>query len=389
MIRDSFEKLRFYCEQRNFTGWDPYDGLNSQLLRGLQLHRSKFFRIAIIQFNKKSPINLRRLLLVPDGENPKGIALFLSGYCNLYRYEPKVEYVEKIQYLSSRLIALASRGYSGYCWGYNFDWQSRAFFLPKYTPTVVATSFAAYALMDAYDILKDEKLLNCAISSKKFVINDLNRTFLNGRLFFSYSPLDKSVVYNASLLGCRLLARIYAYTGEKELIRLAREGVAACVEKQNDDGSWYYGEMNIQKWIDSFHTGYNLESIYEYMKYANDSSFQTSFDKGMRFYKEHFFTNEGIPKYYHDRIYPIDPHSLAQYIRTIYVSQQLNEEKEKIRLSLLWIIKNMQSSRGYFYFNKKKYYTIRIPYMRWVQAWMFYAMSHCLIELEDESGSDR
>ena len=35
---------------------------------------------------------------------------------------------------------------------------------------------------------------------------------------------------------------------------------AAC-EGQNKDGSWVYGMLPVQSWIDSFHTGYNLDAI--------------------------------------------------------------------------------------------------------------------------------
>ena len=33
-------------------------------------------------------------------------------------------------------------------WGYNFDWQSRNFFAPRGTPTIVPTAFAARALIE-------------------------------------------------------------------------------------------------------------------------------------------------------------------------------------------------------------------------------------------------
>ena len=48
--------------------------------------------------------------------------------------------------------------YSGACWGYNFDWQARRFFISKdYTPTVVATTFCVEALFKAYELTKEEK----------------------------------------------------------------------------------------------------------------------------------------------------------------------------------------------------------------------------------------
>jgi hypothetical protein len=52
-----------------------------------------------------------------------------------------------------------------------------------------------------------------------------------------------------------------------------------------------------------------------------------------------------------------------------------NERKELINKVLNWTINNMQSKKGYFYFQKKKGITSKIAYMRWAQAWMFYAFS--------------
>jgi hypothetical protein len=54
-----------------------------------------------------------------------------------------------------------------------------------------------------------------------------------------------------------------------------------------------------------------------------------------------------------------------------------------------WTIKNMQHPSGYFYYQKKKYFSSRIPYMRWAQAWMFYAMSYYLLLKNREQKHER
>jgi len=38
----------------------------------------------------------------------------------------------------------------------------------------------------------------------------------------------------------------------------------------------------------------------------------------------------------------------------------------------------MQDKNGYFYYQLKKGISSKIPYMRWAQAWMFYALSEYL-----------
>lgn len=128
----SFRKLKFYCEKEHYKGWDPYDGLNSKVFQTLPFKKFYIGRLAWIQGFKRSPINFRKILGVPKEHNSKGIALFLYGYCSLYDmaksntniYGTEEELLAKINTLAELLISLISKGYSGACWGYNFDWQN-------------------------------------------------------------------------------------------------------------------------------------------------------------------------------------------------------------------------------------------------------------------------
>jgi hypothetical protein len=382
-ISISFKKLKSYCEHENFKGWDPYDGLNSKIFQATPFKHLRIARLAWIQAFKRNPVNLRKLLIISKDYNSKGIGLFLTGYCNLHkmaeegdtRFGTKEEIDSKIRELAELLISLQSKGYSGACWGYNFDWQNRVFFQPKYTPTVVATSFCADALFNAYEITNDKKYLETALSSAQFVMNDLNRIDYGENILFSYSPIDRSQVYNASLLGARLLARSFKYNKNEDYRALAAKVVNACIAIQDENGSWIYGAAGVQNWIDSYHTGFNLECIWEYIQYTGDTSASEAFLKGVKFYLENFFCEDGVSKYYHNKTYPIDIHSPAQLLVTLTKTDLLNSQSEITEKVLDWTINNMQNQKGYFYYQMKKGISSKIPYMRWAQAWMFYAFS--------------
>lgn len=376
--KTSFNKLKNYCENENFIGWDPYDGLNSTFFQALPfLSKSRFFRLAWIQFFKRSPINFRKLTGVKKEYNPKGLGLFLIGYCNLYKMESKPEYLEKIHTLSALLLELQTKDYSGACWGYNFDWQARAFFQPKGIPTVVATTFIAEALLEAYTLTQNKKYLDTAISASNFILNDLNRTYDNyGNFSFSYSPLDKTQVFNASLLGAKLLCLVYEFTKDNKLLEEAKKAVAYVCGFQQNNGAWAYGTLPYHQWVDNFHTGYNLECLFTYQKISGDTQFNNHIQKGLSYYLNTFFTSEGISKYYNNSLYPIDIHAPAQLMVTLNKLNVFNENKELATKVLQWTIKNMQDKNGYFYYQKNKYFNSKIPYMRWAQAWMFYAYSY-------------
>lgn len=389
-LKDSFNSLKSYCEKENFAGWDPYDGLNSKIFKATPLKHWDLARLAWIQGFKRSPINFRKLLIVPKQHNAKGIGLFINGYCNLYKlaekgelsFGSKEEILGYINKLAELLLEMQNKEYSGACWGYNFDWQARRLFLfPAHLPTVVATSFCVTALLNAYEITKNKNYLDTALSAGNFILNDLNRTEYKSGFLFSYSPLNgNNTVFNASLLGAKVLSQLYSYNKNEVYKETATSAVKAAVEAQNEDGSWVYGMLPVQSWIDSFHTGYNLDAIQTYQDRTGDMQFNENIEKGFTYYLDNFFLSDGTPKYYHNKTYPIDIHCPGQLFVNLSVNRKFEENKELADSVFNWVTQNMQSTKGYFYYQLKEGMSSKISYMRWSNAFMFNALSYLLVE---------
>ena len=396
---DSFIRLKSYCETEDYKGWDPYDGLKSKVANALlPLKHSAILRLCIIQGFKRCPVNLRRIAMVPKEHNAKGIGLFLQGYCNLYKMIEKKgvafkelgttdEVLRKIRYLADLLLQMRSDKmfpgkFHGACWGYNFDWQARRLFLfPAHTPTVVATNFCATALMEAYEVTHDKRYLEVALSAARFIIEDLHRSEYKDGFLFSYSKLSgNDTVFNASILGSRLLSYCYKYTGNETYKQLARKSIVACCAGQEEDGSWRYGMLPVQKWRDSFHTGYNLDGLIAYQENTGDNSFDENIAKGFDYYINHFFLDDGTPKYYDNQTYPIDIHCPGQLFVTLSRLHKFGAFRQTAAKVLQWTIDNMQDPNGYFYYQLKPGMSSKIPYMRWSNAFMFSALSFYLLE---------
>ena len=389
-----FIQLGKYCEAEQFKGWDPFDGLNSKVLQAvLPLKHSAILRLLVIQGFKRCPLNMRKLFLVPKEYNAKGIGLFLQGYCNLYRlleFQPslgkelgsKEAILNYIHQLAGLLINLRSKGYHGSCWGYNFDWQSRRLFLfPAYCPTVVATNFCATALMDAYELTGKKDYLNVALDSANFILNDLHLDEYEGGKMISYSPLHgNDLVSNASLLGSKVLAYCYKYTGNKKYLEVARSSVKACCKGQRADGAWTYSQIPPKLWVDSFHTGYNLDGLIAYEEQTGDKDYHENIERGFDYYIKHFFNEDGSPKYYDNQQYPIDIHCPGQLMVTLHRLHKFEKYEDLADKVLNWTLENMQDKKGYFYYQLKKGISSKIPYMRWSNAFMFYSMSYYLLE---------
>ena len=375
LLQQTILRLLDHCNQNNWSGFDPFDGLNSQIFSALPFLQNRICRLIFIQTMKRSPINFRHIFFVPKGENPKGLAVFSSAILILADMG-LIKNDEMIRHLLNRLIDLRSPNSPYYCWGYNFDWQSRGFFLPKFTPNIICTTFAGNTLIDAYNKFADGKYLDMAISAGDFLLNGLNITKADNEICFSYTPIDCGQVHNANLLGAAFLSRLYSITQEKKFLEPALSAVQFTIRRQHAEGSWPYGEDKTQKWIDNFHTGYNLVALKRFAEYTGNLEVMDNIRKGFQFYRENFFTDDGIPKYYHNQTFPIDIHSIAYSIVTLVEFKAFDSGNiELANRIFLRSVKEMQGSNGHFYYQKKRFYKNKISYMRWSQAWMLYALA--------------
>jgi len=373
LISDSLSKLEEYIVNERYKGYDPFDVLTSPLFNFSLLKNSNKIRLTAQQIFRRLPVNLRPLFIVKKGFNPVTLSLCLQAFCNLIKVNKDSEnfYKTEIDYCIDTLKELSSPGYSGRCWGYDFDWESRYTTFPAFTPTVVATGFVTNALFNYYKLSGNETTLELCKSSANFVMNDLNKYHEEDTFCYSYSPLDEQKVLNATMKSARLLMQVYSITKNIELKEEAKKTVLFVIKHQRENGSWLYSIDDDRDWIDNFHTGYVLDCLEEYIKISGDNEFVQNLEKGFNYYVNNFFTEENIPKYFNNATYPIDTTAAAQSILTLTRFSYL---EKAIKVSL-WMIKHMQSKEGYFYFQKHRFYKNKINYMRWSNAWMYLALS--------------
>lgn len=379
-----------------FRGSDPYDGLNSRLLAPC-LRRSRLLRLVVIQGVKRSPLDLRPLLRIPPGENPKGLALFLHGSA---QWAGLGDTQSERQYLADRLLSLASLpdGRPAFAdrspidqltrlvaerevscpraigWGYDFPWQSRAFLQPPYFPTVVVTSF----VLDALEAANSPAFPVAAAAAGRFVAEHLQRYEDADGICFSYSPGDTTRVYNASLFGAKVLAQAAAHSPERreEWMDSSRRAVQWVLSRQRPNGAWVYGEADHWQWVDNLHTGFNLVTIDRVAELLGESRWDESVALGLTFYRQRLFDDDGMPRYFEHSRWPIDPHSFAQGALTFLQLARYNDEyTEFARRILAQGIDELWDERhGGFRFQKHRFYSQPAIHLRWAQAWMFRAL---------------
>lgn len=371
-------KVMDYCQSNQWAGYDPYDALNSGAFAALPFLNFRLPQLLLTQLLKRSPVNLRPLLRIPKTQNPKAIALFLSAFTKLSAMG-FIDSRDLAELMIERLIALRSQGFPYWCWGYSFPWQTRTIAVPAHAPNLVCTTFVAGALLDAFDLWKDSRCLSMAASTANYILQELYWTEGSAAGFSYPVPNLRNQVHNANLLGASLLCRVHKHTGESRLLNAAFCVVRHAAAKQRPDGSWPYGEEPTQRWIDNFHTGYNLCALQSIGRDTRSTEFDSSVRRGFEFYRTHFFQEDAAPAYFNDRRYPIDIHSVAQSIITLVSLKHLDAGNVSLAQRVFeWTLNHMWDERGFFYYRVLPWCTIKTSYMRWAQAWMFLAMATLL-----------
>lgn len=371
-----------------FKGYDPYDTLNSWL----PFHwMGKWGPVLAIQFQKRNPINIRPLLGIKKEYNPKGLGLMIKAFTLSYKRTMNKKYKTQAYQIFELLRSLRSEGYNGACWGYNFDWASPGSYLKKYTPSIVVTSFVVDGLLEFYNTFKEEAAIDMIISSANFVIEDIPVTELKDGISFAYTRYSTGCCYNASLLAAEILIKANLFEPNQQNMELAKRAVDFVISKQQEDGCWNYS-YNSQtgeerKQID-FHQGFILVSLHNYLKYSELSNpyIENALIKGLKYYREIQFYDSGISKWRVPRVWPVDIHNQAQGIITFSLLKMYNKGYLNFaEIILKWTIKNMLDKKGFFYYQKFKYHTNKIPYIRWSQAWMLLAFEEYFRAIKGET----
>ena len=369
-----------YIESENYKGYDPYDILNAKLSFSLL---GKWGPALATQVHKRNPINLRPLLGIKKGFNPKGMGLLLKAYCILFQISGEKEYKQKADFIFKWLIDNYTKGYSGYCWGSNFPWASSSDYKEAYLPSVVVTSAVIDGIYEYYKITKSDKAKSAIGSASEYILKDIPVTRWADGLSFAYTHQAKGACYNASLLAAEVLARAkdLGYAIEDEMIT---EAVNYVLNRQKDDGVWYYSynpDKNTERKQIDFHQGFVLVSLYNIKKIIglSDEKINEAIKKGADYYWNHQFDENGRSYWRLPKKYPVDIHNQSQGVITFSVLSGLDNEYLKYAEKILsWTIDNMQDKTGYFYYRKHPLFTDKTPYMRWGQAWMLLAFAEYL-----------
>ena len=129
VVEKGVEKFHQWLQKVGYASYDPYDLWGTQY--GLK-SRALYYR--------KNPIGLALIapLIAIDIAAPSVRTIFVEkdrfatadaqlilALLNLYRYSGDRSYLEEARKIGEEMLGYSIQGYSGYCWGYPFNWQNQ------------------------------------------------------------------------------------------------------------------------------------------------------------------------------------------------------------------------------------------------------------------------
>lgn len=387
MVKEKLEKsikgIEKWVEDHNYKGYEPFDGL-STFFRPLTFG-SLFLDRLLMQLIRQSPINLRPLFGVRSLESTIGRGYMVGGYLTMLNLTGNKKYKDKATLCLDWLMENKSPGYDDYSWGKHFDFASRGGRYPKFEPITIWTSLIGLIFLDAYEILQEKKYMDVAISICNWILK-LPRNQTDSGICLNYTALGEGdcTIHNHSMMGAAMLAKTAKYTANYEYIKVAKETMLYSCTRQLPNGAWYYGEDPKYHWIDNFHTGYNLDSLKSYIESTGDKTLEGNLILGFKYFKNNFFEDNGRPKYYHNRTYPVDSQCASQAIETLTNFTEYDKSSLSLALKVAeWTIDSMQDRRGYLYYRQYPAgIKAKTPMLHWAQATSYKALTLLLSKLK-------
>lgn len=371
-ISEVVDAVYAWSRQHNYRGYNKHDGLNSPLLKVL-MGWGRWPRMIAIQTIMRFPANVRPLLLTPRTFNPKGLALFTQGLLDRYHFGADPAHLAEAEALLGQLLKLRSPGeWQGDCWGYHYPWQDPGFYARTNTPNAVVTAFVCEAFLDAYEVTGKRLYIETVGSAIRFFLNNLIvLKDLGGELCLGYMPLPMTMrVMDVSILIGAVIARYGALSGDSSYREKADRLVYYVVNRQTDEGAWYYTDPPQDSRIrhDNYHTGFILDALWRYMEATGDQRWRPQYDRGLEFYAGRLFNPDGSPRWMSDQDYPHDIHGAAQGILTFARHRQ--EYPGLSDRIAQWVLDRMYDPCGRFYYQEGRIFIKRFTLLRWCNAWM-------------------
>ena len=393
-IENSLRQFLRWLESHGFTSYDQFDFWASKV--GI-FSKKLFYKRKILAL----PLALKlqvlesffprsRIFFARKKRFAIGDAHFALGFMNLYRCYREEKYLAEARHLLEEILSYRTETAPGLGWGYPYTWVTSRAVYPPGTPFITVTPYCFDAFLEMADIAGEKKYLDDAARIAKFAAYDLNETVISEKeTAASYGPGDHGMVINANAYRAALLLNAFNRFGHRDYKEKAIKNINFVLTQQQADGSWYYA-VN-EPFTDNFHTCFVLKNLYKAYAILKDREILAAVKKGYEYYRRELFRKDRTPLHFSRQTTPkFRKIEMYDYAEGISLGPLLNPEIDgalDFSLQLAhYLIDTFQLKQGYFVTRVTTLNTWnRVPYLRWPQAQLFYALTSLLLTLSKKS----
>ncbi len=377
-MRTAALRLVEMSAEAGWRGPDPYDGLFvgwPGLIVGGPRRRQ-----VIVQLHARAPVDIRLLYRRRHSLVPKAPAVLGLAAVRLLGEGDDARARALAADAMETLVADTTCG--EYAWGYPWDTQTRWSFYPGGRPNLVATAFSANALAEASAAVGAPAWRERAERAAQWVLGNL---YLPDQGYFAYHGRSDRLVHNANLLGASLVHELAPNApGATEAIRIA---TARTLRAQRSDGTWPYGEGDGLEWVDSFHTGYILDSLTRLA--GVDPMIPATVELGAEAYSSNFFDRKGTPRLWRDRPFPVDSHSAGTGLTVLSkLAEHGRVPIGAVARLAKYTLGHLIDRSGHAVFRRYRWGHARVHYPRWSDAPVALGLASAVILFRGQRAAD-
>lgn len=305
-------------------------------------------------------------------------AHYLMGFLALYRATQQASYLDAASDLARALLGSSIAGFSGPCWGYPFDWQTRRGLWKQNTPLVTSTPYVFDAFAELYDVTGEAAHRQVASSIAAFIADDIPDTPVGSGWAAGYTPFDHSQIINASAYRAACMARAATLFNSERYREIAARNVRFVLGQQAGDGAWPYSANDPRdRFVDHFHTCFVLQGLYRAYRVLRDPAILEAVERGYTYYRTRLFYGDGRPRPFARSGHPqFGVVELYDYAEALALALLLREDlpTDALAASMVTQLLDLQTAHGCFVTRiSRGGIRNRVPYHRWGQAQVFCA----------------
>jgi hypothetical protein len=334
---------------------------------------------------------------------PIAEAHYAMGFAFLFQLTNDEAYLHKAIHFLDELKKSRSPGFKEYCWGYPFDWVTRAGVIKQRTPLITTTPYCYEAFLQVSELVEHKPLQLSTLNSQGSTLGENNYRQILGSIArhaftdikdfpisekgssCSYSPFDTGGVINAAAYRAFLLTSASQIFQKQEYWLAAERNLNFVLEAQNPDGSWFYAVDGVRDFIDHYHSCFVMKALAKIHALTGHEATLKALGKGISYYLNNLFDADGLPKPFSRAprltVYKRELYDCAECINLCLLLRDrfpmLNQTSDKVVEHVLetWVKRD-----GSFRSRKLHLGWDNIPMHRWGQAQMFRSLAFYLHE---------